>query len=62
MLPVRDGGKFEARCHLCAWTYHKWTEAEARELLMDHLDTTHINPSDLAAWWEHFCDTNKGKR
>jgi hypothetical protein len=36
--------KFEAECHLCKWTFHKWTIDEASEILVWHLDRKHINP------------------
>lgn len=42
--PAGPRQKFEAQCHLCSWTFFKWTIAEAEELLEAHLQSAHINP------------------
>jgi hypothetical protein len=36
--------KLEAKCHRCGWSDFKWTEQEAREAILRHLDYAHINP------------------
>jgi hypothetical protein len=35
---------FECCCHVCKWVNYKWTEAEARHILLWHLDSAHFNP------------------
>lgn len=42
--PVVPGAKFEARCHLCSWTFHKWTDDEARAWLRTHIIDEHLTP------------------
>lgn len=46
IAPPRDEMKFEAVCHLCKWTFFKWTVDEARAFLLRHIDETHVNPPD----------------
>lgn len=48
-LQIRDPpatGKYEAVCHFdnCGWSYFKWTPEIARDALVEHLETAHINP------------------
>lgn len=42
--PVVPGAKFEAICHLCTWSFHKWTEDEARAWLRTHIIEEHLTP------------------
>ena len=46
-MPAMPNQRFEARCHRCPWSYHKWTAEECRELLLWHLEDAHIDPSYL---------------
>lgn len=34
----------EAGCHLCGWAWFEPSLGKARNMLLWHLDTTHINP------------------
>lgn len=40
--PVVPGAKFEARCHLCSWSFHKWTDDDARTCLRTHIIDEHL--------------------
>ncbi len=42
--PVVPGAKHEARCHLCTWTFHKWSDNEARSWLRAHIIDAHLRP------------------
>lgn len=42
--PFAPGAKFEARCHLCSWSFHKWTDVEARAWLRTHIIDEHLTP------------------
>lgn len=42
--PVVPGAKFEAVCHLCSWSFHRWTEDEARMFLRSHIIDAHLTP------------------
>ena len=41
-----QGCKYEAICwhSECRWSYHKWTYNEAKDLLLWHVDTAHVDP------------------
>ncbi len=43
--PKVPGAKFEAVCHLCSWSFHKWTEQEARSSLREHVIEEHLSKS-----------------
>ena len=36
--------KFESLRHRCSAAFFEWTENEAREIVLRHLDIAHINP------------------
>lgn len=42
--PVVEGSKWEAVCHLCPWSFHKFTEEEARSWLREHVVAEHLTP------------------
>ena len=45
LKPKITGSKFEAVCHLCSWSFHKWTEEEARSWLRQHVIEEHLSRS-----------------
>ena len=36
--------KLEAVCHWCHWSWFEYDEAKLKNLLLEHIDTAHINP------------------
>jgi hypothetical protein len=42
--PADSRAKFEAVCHLCSWSFHRWTEEEARMFLRSHIIDAHLTP------------------
>jgi hypothetical protein len=40
--PKVPGAKFEAVCHLCSWSFHKWTKEEALSSLRQHVIEEHL--------------------
>ena len=44
--PVVAGAKHEAVCHLCTWSFHRWTDEDARAYLRAHIIDAHLNPQN----------------